>query len=221
VTKLYFAPGACSLSPHIVLREAGLPFDLESVGLKAKKLKNGADYYPINPKGQVPLLALDDGEGFTEGPAIVQYIADRAPASGLIPPAGSKERYRTQERLNFISSELHKNFSRLFRPNTPDDSKPIAKDNLASRFASVEQAPFEPSRSGRRQVHGGACLSVHHPQMGKAPVDRSEAVAEFAQIYGARGRTPKSEGPVAGGGAGLMYRPVRHPIAPVEYCVAT
>ena len=137
--KLYFAPGACSLSPHIVLREAGLPFDLESVDLKAKKLKNGADYYQINPKGQVPLLALDDGERLTEGPAIVQYIADMAPASGLIPPAGSKERYRAQEWLNFISSELHKNFSPLFRPNTPDDYKPIAKDNLANRFAYVDK----------------------------------------------------------------------------------
>jgi glutathione S-transferase len=137
--KLYFASGACSLSPHIVLREAGLPFDLESVDLKAKKLKNGADYYQINPKGQVPLLALDDGEKLTEGPAIVQFIADMAPASGLIPPAGSKERYRAQEWLNFISSELHKNFSPLFRPNTPDDYKPIARDNLANRLAYVDK----------------------------------------------------------------------------------
>lgn len=137
--KLYFAPGACSLSPHIALREAGLPFDLEQVDLRAKKLKNGADYYQINPKGQVPLLALDDGELLTEGPAIVQYIADKAPASGLIAPAGSKERYRAQEWLNFIASELHKNFSPLFRPNTPDDYKPIAKDNLANRFAYVDK----------------------------------------------------------------------------------
>ena len=137
--KLYFAPGGCSLSPHIVLREAGLTFDLESVDLKAKKLKNGADYYQVNPKGQVPLLALEDGEMLTEGPAIVQYIADKAPASGLIPPAGSKERYRAQEWLNFISSELHKNFSPLFRPNTPDGYKPIAKENLANRFAYVDK----------------------------------------------------------------------------------
>jgi glutathione S-transferase len=137
--KLYFAPGACSLSPHIVLREAGLPFDLESVDLKAKKLKNGADYYQINPKGQVPLLALDDGEKLTEGPAIVQFIADMAPASGLIPPAGSKERYRAQEWLNFVSTELHKNFSPLFRQNTPDDYKSIARENLANRFTYVDK----------------------------------------------------------------------------------
>ena len=136
--KLYFAPGACSLSPHIVLREAGLRFDLERVDLKAKKLKTGADYYQINPKGQVPLLALDDGDVLTEGPAIVQYVADMVPASGLIPPAGSKERYRAQEWLNFISSELHKNFSPLFRANTPEDYKPIARENLAGRFAYVE-----------------------------------------------------------------------------------
>ena len=136
--KLYFAPGACSLSPHIVLREAGLPFDLESVDLKAKKLKNGTDYYQINPKGQVPVLALDDGDTLTEGPAIVQYVADMAPASGLIPPAGSKERYHAQEWLNFLASELHKNFGPLLRANTPDDYKPIARDNLANRFAYVD-----------------------------------------------------------------------------------
>jgi len=101
-----------------------LPFDLESVDLKAKKLKEGADDDRINPKGEVPLLTLDDGEVLTEGPAIVQHIADRAPASALIPSAGGKERYRTREWLNFISSELHENFSPLFRPNTPDARSP-------------------------------------------------------------------------------------------------
>jgi glutathione S-transferase len=137
--KLYFSPGACSLSPHIVLREAGLPFDLEQVDVRAKKTKSGGDFLQINPKGQVPTLMLDDGEVLTEGPAIVQYIADKVPASKLVPPAGTKERYRVQEWLNFITSELHKNFSPLFRPTTPEDYKPVARENLAGRFGYVEK----------------------------------------------------------------------------------
>jgi glutathione S-transferase len=137
--KLYYSPGACSLSPHIVLREADLPFELEQVDVRAKKLKTGEDFLSINPKGQVPVLALDDGDRLTEGPAIVQFIADRAPASGLIAAAGSKERYHAQEWLNFITSELHKSFSPLFRPNTPDAYKSIARDNIASRFGFVDK----------------------------------------------------------------------------------
>src|SRR5690606_19948650 len=105
--KLYFSPGACSLSPHIVLREAGLNFDLEQVDLAAKKLKKTqADYLPINAKGQVPVLELDDGKRLTEGPAIVQYIADQKPEAGLAPKFGTFERYQLQEWLNFITSEL-------------------------------------------------------------------------------------------------------------------
>jgi glutathione S-transferase len=139
VMKLYFSPGACSLSPHIVLCETGLAFELEQVDLRAKKTKSGADFLQVNPKGQVPVLALDDGDRLTEGPAIVQYIADQAPGSGLVPPAGSKQRYHVQEWLNFITSELHKNFSPLFRPNTPDAYKPIAKENLANRFDYLDR----------------------------------------------------------------------------------
>lgn len=138
--KLYFSPGACSLSPHIVLREAGLNFDLEQVDLAAKKLKKTeADYLPINPKGQVPVLELDNGKRLTEGPAIVQYIADQKPGSGLAPAAGSFERYQLQEWLNFITSEIHKGFSPLFRPNTPDDYKTIAKQNLAGRYSMLDK----------------------------------------------------------------------------------
>jgi glutathione S-transferase len=137
--KLYFSPGACSLSPHIVLREADLSSDLEAVDLKSKKTKGGADYTGINPKGQVPALMLDDGELLTEGPAIVQYLADRAPRSGLAPQAGTLERVRLQEWLNFISTELHKSFGPLFNPATPDDYKPIAKDTIGKRFAFVDQ----------------------------------------------------------------------------------
>jgi glutathione S-transferase len=134
MTKLYFSPGACSLSPHISLREAGLSFDLEQVDLGAKKTKSGADFWQVNPKGQVPVLVLDNGETLTEGPAIVQYIADQAPAAGLAPANGTGARYQLQEWLNFVTSELHKGFTPLFKPNTPDEYKKIAKDNLAARF---------------------------------------------------------------------------------------
>src|ERR1700681_767212 len=132
--KLYFSPGACSLSPHIVLRETGAKFELEQVDNKEKKTKSGQDYWAINPKGQVPVLALDSGEQLTEGPVIVQYIADLKPASGLAPAAGTMERYRVQEWLNFITSELHKSFGPIFRPTTPDAYKTISKENLGKRF---------------------------------------------------------------------------------------
>jgi glutathione S-transferase len=132
--KLYFAPGACSLSPHIVLRESGSTFDLEQVDNKEKKTKSGQDYWTINPKGQVPVLELDNGERLTEGPVIVQYIADQKPGSGLAPAAGTLERYRVLEWLNFITSELHKSFGPIFRPTTPDAFKAISKENLAKRF---------------------------------------------------------------------------------------
>jgi glutathione S-transferase len=138
VMKLYFSPGACSLSPHIVLREAGLPFELVQVDTRTKKTKTGDDYLQIAPKGQVPVLALDNGELLTEGPAVVQYIADQVPASGLAPLAGSMERYRVQEWLNFITSEIHKSFTPLFKPNTPDAFKPIAKENLTTRFTYLD-----------------------------------------------------------------------------------
>ena len=137
--KLYYSPGACSLSPHIVLRETGSKFDLEQVNLQAKKLKSGGDYLAINPKGQVPVLELDDGDRLTEGPAIVQYIADQKPETGLVPKAGTKARYHVQEWLNFITSELHKSFSPLFRPNTPEEYAKIVKENLAARFSYLNE----------------------------------------------------------------------------------
>ena len=132
--KLYFSPGACSLSPHIILREAGAKFELEQVDNREKKTKSGQDYWAINPKGQVPVLELDSGERLTEGPIIVQYIADQKPGSGLAPPAGTMERYRVQEWLNFTTSELHKTFGPIFRPTTPDAYKTISKENLGKRF---------------------------------------------------------------------------------------
>jgi len=137
--KLYFSPGACSLSPHIVLREVGLPFALEQVDLATKKTKRGDDFSAVNPKGQVPVLQLDDGAILTEGPAIVQYLADRNPASGLAPANGTLDRYRLQEWLNYITSELHKGFTPLFKPNTPDAYKTITRDNLANRFGYLDR----------------------------------------------------------------------------------
>jgi glutathione S-transferase len=138
--KLYYAPSACSLSPHIALREAGATFTLEKVDTRAKTTASGRDFKSINPKGYVPALELDDGEVLTEGVAIVQYIADHHPQAKLAPPAGSLERYRLQEWLNFVATELHKGFSPLFRPNTPDAYKDIAKQNLAARFDWLSQA---------------------------------------------------------------------------------
>jgi glutathione S-transferase len=134
VMKLYFAPGACSLSPHIVMRETGAKYDLEQVNNQEKKTKSGADYWTINGKGQVPVLEFDNGERLTEGPVIVQWIADQNPGAGLIPPAGKPERYRVQEWLNFVTSELHKSFGPIFRPTTPDAYKAISKENLGKRF---------------------------------------------------------------------------------------
>ncbi len=137
--RLYFFPGACSMSPHIALREAGLGFDLERVDPKTGKTASGADFRSINPKGMVPVLELDNGERLTEGPAIVQYIADRKPESGLAPAAGTIERYRVQEWLNYITSELHKGFTPMFKPDTPDEYKQISRKNLETRFAYVDR----------------------------------------------------------------------------------
>jgi glutathione S-transferase len=132
--KLYFSPGACSLSPHIALREAGLPFDLVQVSLSTKKAKDGSDFKAKNPKGYVPTLELDGGEILTEGPAIVQYVADQKPESNLAPPNGSMQRYHLQEWLNFISTELHKQFSPLFSAKTPDEVKAAQRERLGGRF---------------------------------------------------------------------------------------
>jgi glutathione S-transferase len=137
--KLYFSPGACSLSPHIVLREAGLPFELEQVNLQTKTLKSGGDFLEVNPKGQVPVLKLDNGEILTEGPAIVQYVADQKPETGLAPKAGTMQRYHLQEWLNFITSELHKIFAPLFRATTPEEYLKITKENLANKFNFLDK----------------------------------------------------------------------------------
>jgi glutathione S-transferase len=136
--KLYFSQGACSLSPNIVAHEAGLPITLERIDMKAKKTAGGADFMVINPKGYVPALELDDGQLLTEGPAIVQYLADQKPESGLVPKAGTLERYRVQEMLGYINSEIHKAYSPLFTPGTPAETRDAQIAHLKKRYALLD-----------------------------------------------------------------------------------
>lgn len=136
--KLYYSPGACSLSPHIILRETGLDFSIVRVNIKEKKTEDGEDFLVINPKGQVPALLLDNGELLTEGAVIVQYLADQKQDRNLIAPAGTLKRYHQLEALNFISTELHKSFAPLFTPGTPDEYKEIARANLIKKFQYVD-----------------------------------------------------------------------------------
>lgn len=137
--KLYYSPGACSLSPHIALHEAGLAFEHVLASTKTHKLADGTDYYGINPKGYVPLLEFDDGTRLTEGPAIVQWIADQVPDKKLAPPYGTMERYRLMEWLNFITAEIHKAAGVLFNPAMPEEGKQIYRGKLNDRFAYVDK----------------------------------------------------------------------------------
>lgn len=136
--KLYYSSGACSLSPHIVALEAGIALSLEKVDGKAKRTEGGTDFWQINPKGYVPALALDNGELLTEGPAIVQYLADLKPESGLAPANGTLARYRLQEMLGYINSEIHKTYSPLFKPDTPEATRAERKAYLLKRYQLIE-----------------------------------------------------------------------------------
>jgi glutathione S-transferase len=138
--KLYYALGACSLNPHIVLREAGLKFDIEKVDLSTHKTATGKDYYSINPKGYVPALELDNGQFLTENPAIVQYIADQKPETKLAPANGTLERYRVQEWLGFIGTEIHKAFNPLWNPNIAEADKKAVQDKVRKRFEFVAKS---------------------------------------------------------------------------------
>jgi len=157
--KLYYAPGACSLSPHIVAREAGIPIELHRVDLTTKRMEGGGDYDKITGKSYVPALQLDDGQVLTEGPAIVQYLADLRPQSGLAPKAGTMERYRVQEWLNFLTAEVHKQWSPLFNPTASQESKQFARDNLARRFDWIAgQLGSKPYLMGERFTVADAYL---------------------------------------------------------------
>jgi glutathione S-transferase len=157
--QLYFSPGACSLTPHIALREAGLEFSLERVDLGTKKTASGDDFTAINPRGYVPALRLQDGEILTECPVILQYVADLVPDRELAPPAGTMARYRLQERLNFITSELHKSFNPLFHKECPDAWKATIRSNLGRRFDELD------ALLGRQPFVMGSGFTVADPYL--------------------------------------------------------
>lgn len=136
--RLYYSPGACSLAPHIVAREAGVPIDLVKVDLATKTTEAGEDFRAINPKGSIPALLLDEGSVLTEGAVISQYIADQAPEAGLLPPARTLERYRALEWLNFVATELHKGFGPLWRKETPADMRKLVKDMIGTKFRFLD-----------------------------------------------------------------------------------
>jgi glutathione S-transferase len=137
--KLYYSRGACSLAPHIILRETGLQFQLERVDLTKHQLASGEDYYKINARGQVPLLELDDGQKIAEGPVITQYLAEQAGRRDLLPPSGELDRYRVLEWQNFITSELHKSYSPLFSKDYPEEAKSITRRALRKKYEWVSQ----------------------------------------------------------------------------------
>ncbi len=136
--KLYYSPGVCSLASHIVAHEIGLPIKLEKVDTKAKQTETGRDFLAINPKGYVPVLELDDGQFLSEGPAILQYLADRKPDSGIAPPNGTLARARLQEMLGYINSEIHKTYSPFFKPDTPKETLAEREAYLRKRYAYIE-----------------------------------------------------------------------------------
>ena len=152
--RLFYSSGACSLSPHIVAREAGIELRLQKVDLKTKTMASEGDFLAVNPKGSVPALELDNGEILTEGPVIVQYLADLKPETGLAPPAGTFARYRLQEWLGYINSELHKSYSPLFRPDTPAQTRAERQAYLNRRYTLVEQ------RLARQPYLLGAAFTV-------------------------------------------------------------
>lgn len=159
--KLYYSPGACSLSPHIVACEAELPLELVKVDLGSKLTENGDDYWQLSPNGYVPLLILDDGNRLFEGPAIVQYLADRAPDKRLAPPAGTFARYQLQQWLNFISSEIHKSFSPLFNPEAPEAARQLMTAILMTRLETVaNQLSSQPFLLGENYSVADAYLFV-------------------------------------------------------------
>ena len=150
------------------MREAGLPFELVLASPKTHKLADGTDYYTINPKGYVPLLELDNGERLTEGPAIVQWVADQVPDKRLAPPAGTMPRYRLMEWLNFITTEIHKQFSPLFNPALPEDARPLFRDKLIARFRYVDEQLADKSIPDGNRLHRRRRISVRRPTLGDA-----------------------------------------------------
>ncbi|WP_147652353.1 glutathione transferase GstA [Vulcaniibacterium gelatinicum] len=187
--KLYYSPGACSFSPHIVARELGIPLQLEKVDTRTKRTETGRDFLEINPKGYVPALELDDGQVLTEGPAIVQYLADLRPEAGLAPANGTFERYRLQEMLGYINSEIHKAYSPLFDPNAPAQVRQERQDYLRKRYALLEALlARQPYLLGERFSVADAYLYTVTNWAGYVKLDLSgfPALAQFQQRIAAR-----------------------------------
>ncbi|MCX7106616.1 MAG: glutathione transferase GstA [Methylococcales bacterium] len=193
--KLYYSPGACSLSPHIVTCEAELPLELIKVDLNNKLTETKEDFQQLNPNGYVPLLILDDGNQLTEGPAIVQYLADQAPDKKLIPLAGTFERYKAQQWLNFISTEIHKSFGLLFNPAASDATKELAVDILKKRLAIVaEQLSSQPYLLGETFSVADAYLFVtlSWGQYVNVDISRWPALARYADKISERPAVQKA-----------------------------
>ena len=200
--KLYYSPGACSLAPHIVLREAGFDFDLDRVAFPAKTTQNGQDFVAINQKGAVPTLWLDDGEVITEAAVILQYLADQAPAKGLLPPAGNE------------GALPRAGVAQLYRDRTAQGLRAAVEARHAEGLqGGGEREPRQAVRLSRRQarrpelshrldLHGGGRLPVHHSELGAVPPDRSQALSQRERLHGARRRASARAGRVAGRGPG-------------------
>ena len=187
--KLYYSPGACSLSPNIVAHEAGIPIELVKVDTGTKKIVADGDFFAVNPKGYVPALQLDDGQVLTEGPAIVQYLGDLKPESGIVPKAGTMERYRLQEMLGYINSEIHKAYSPLFYPNTPAETAEERKAYLKKRYKLLdERLGKQPFLLGDKFTAADAYLFTVTNWAGYVKLDLSELanLAAFQKRVGAR-----------------------------------
>jgi glutathione S-transferase len=195
--KLYYSPGACSQAPHIVLREANVAFDLVKTDIRAKKLEDGSSYLAINPKGAVPALQLEDGTVLTENAAILQYVGDLAPESGLFPRLGDFARYRVLEWLNYVSTELHKGFGPLWNPTAPDALKQAARELLAKKFDYVqEQLGDGPYLLGERFTLPDAYLFVilNWTRIHEIDLARWPGLTAYQQRVGQRPRVAETLG---------------------------
>ena len=192
--QLYFSPGACSLATHITLREAGLPFELKRADTKTKKLEDGSDFFAINSKGAVPALRLDNGQVLTEGVAIMQYLADQKPESNLAPRNGTIERYRLQEWLNYMTSEVHKCFSPLWNPDRGAAGARIHARQSREEVRLAEQAARRQEVPDGRHFHDRGCLSVRGRELDQFPGHRPRQVAGHQGVLRTRRRPSEGAG---------------------------
>ncbi len=212
--QLYYSPGACSLSPHIALREAGLAFSLHKVDLGSKKVEGGGAFDVVNAKGYVPALKLTDGHVLTEGPAIVQYIADQKPELELAPRPGTMARYKLQEWLNFVSSELHKGLGSLFNPALPKEARDIAIGRLTQRLDWLSGELGQKAHLMGDSVHRRRWLSVYRADLDQACRHRPGQMAQSCELCGAGGGAAEGPGGDEGGRAEQLgaHQQSRRPI---------